>query len=1236
MKTMNVQSASVQLLVLCLAVSVPRSHQQDCPAIDTRCTCVRDFISQSIVCQRLEYVDRVPPFASSTTVYESLTVKDLTMVHQVQARAFRGLRVNRFDLQSLCIEQLDVDAFVGLDTTQLNEIHLGDNYIQSVPAGTLRNLSSLTVLGLQQNAITAVDPALFRDLDSLAYLHLEGNRLSSLPDALFSDLGTLRELYLSDNELTDVTGTVLRGLSNLYKLELNGNALRTVDVGAFTWLSSLRELQLQDNQLGPVIDTPMFDGLSQLETVELSNNFLAGIQPETFARTPRLQNVYVANNQLRTFDRSTFANLPRLATLRLSGNRLRDLPRGWLENSTSVVRLYLQQNRLRSISRETFLGLSSLQSLFLSQNRIRQLNATTFQSLPALSLLDLNENAIEYLAPELFHQNTRLSSLHLRSNRLRAVPEGVFRDLSRLRYLYMAVNLIESLEYGAFTNLRSLSYLELSRNRIETISDGAFVDLPNLFSLLLDRNVISNVSDSVLSRLPNLRTIYLNYNWLTAVVNGTFTNSSKLQRVFLANNQLTLMEPGTFSDLEMLQTLDLSFNNISYLSPDLFATGPARLRLLNVSYNRLEELDEGRFRGLDGLSSLDLSSNLLTSLRNENFLGLRSLRSLLLDNNRLSSVENMTFSGLWLLSELSLASNRLSSLSSIGSGCVRSLTEIVLDRNLVGYLSLGALTACRSLASLSLRHNQIDLIDANVSSDSLLTLRHLDLGYNRLTGAALEDLGSFFPHLESLKLDGNGILALPESMFRSGGSNVVELDLSSNRLRSQNVFSCLMNLTGVSILRLNRNLIDEIVADLSTLLSHSVTVLSLQYNRLTTDGIAPLYNFTRLTELRLDVNRLTGLPPSIFARMFRLRTLTASDNRIQQLDDDSFHGAARTLTSLALAENYIHTVSPMTFAKLTAIRHLDLSDNRIAELTFPPIMSNLNRLSVRMNQLTTFPAGLRSLPLIQTLDLSINRMTGLPLVFIQNYATAMSVNLADNALRDVDSVRFVGIADRLDLSGNQLHQISPTSNILSALLVVNDVDFSRSLLTEVPAVVFDNLDVIRNNLSFYSNAIGNLENWRLNPGTESRVRSLVLRRNIIRELPSNVTESLRASLVHLDLRDNLLETLNQSDFEAMERLELLELMFNHLECDCRLAWLRLLAEQVRVDKATCAAPRSLIGQSVLCYTVHYCDEVSDDIKNVVAARCDSWPSTAAHNVNAVNTVLLASVVVIVLRYFLFT
>jgi len=1212
-----------------LAVSISLSSSQDCPAVDSRCSCVRDFFTQRLVCQRLDYVDRLPSFNRSTTVYASLTVRESTAVRRVQARAFDGLRVNTLNLQSLFIESIDVDAFLGLDADQLTEIQLGDNNIQSVPAGTFRSLSSLSVLGLQQNAIRQLDPTLFRGLTSLSYLHLDGNQIASLPDGLLRDLRVLRELYLFHNELSEISTTALRGLSGLRKLQLNGNKLRRVAVGAFGWLGELRELRLQDNQLGPVINFAMFDGLFQLEILDISNNFLSSLPSNTFVHTPRLRHVYLNNNQLRTVGEMTFANLSRLATLRLDGNRLTSLPDDWLKGSTSLTSLYLQQNHLRLISNRTFRGLRSLRSLFLSQNRIQRLHDGSFQHLTSLTSLDMNDNLIENMSPVLLRHNTRLSSLHLRNNRLEAVPNGVFRDLPSLRYLYMADNRIESLDNATFSNLRSLIYLELSRNRIATIRDGAFVNLPNIFSLLLDRNNIRTLSTSVLSKLSNLRTIYLSHNRLTTVVNGTFTGLENLQRLFLTNNHITVIEPGTFSDLKMLQTLDLSFNNISVLSWDLFSGGPARLRLLNLSHNSLVDLGDQRLRGLVGLSSLDLSFNSLTAMRSENFIGLTSLSTLLLDQNRLSTLSDMAFNAtVESLSELSLASNLLPSSSVTDINGLRSLSTVVLDNNPIDRLPVGTFSHCPSLSSLSLRHNAIKSLDAIVS-DSVSMLRHLDIGYNRLNSTTLRDLGRSFPHLESLRLDGNGFTRLPQSMFQSPKSSIVELDLSSNRLRSQNVFSCLLDLTTVSVLRLDRNLIDVIPADLTTPLSRSVTKLSLRSNRLTSDGIAALYNFTRLTELRLDVNRIVRFPSAIFRRMFYLQTLSASDNHLQQLNEGSFSGASRTLMSLSLADNQIYTVSPMTFARMTAIRDLDLSDNQITHMTLPAIMSQLNRLSLSENRLSTFPSGLRYLPLLQRLDVADNHLTRLPALIIQNYATTMSVNFADNFLRDVDSLRLAGIADRVDFSGNYLRRISPTSNLLVAVNVASEVDFSRNMFTEVPAVVSDSLDVIHDNLTFYSNRLADLDNWRVHAERRSTVRNVVLRRNVITQLPANVTASLRASLVHLDVRDNLLTTLDHSEFLALKELNQLDIRFNQLNCDCRLAWLRQLAQSVRVDMATCYRPRALVGQSVLCYNITDCDDVTDDIRNIIPARCGAFSSSplsvsAVLPVLAVVTVVLSS------------
>jgi len=91
------------------------------------------------------------------------------------------------------------------------------------------------------------------------------------------------------------------------------------------------------------------------------------------------------------------------------------------------------------------------------------------------------------------------------------------------------------------------------------------------------------------------------------------------------------------------------------------------------------------------------------------------------------------------------------------------------------------------------------------------------------------------------------------------------------------------------------------------------------------------------------------------------------------------------------------------------------------------------------------------------------------------------------------------------------------------------------------------------------------------------------------------------------------------------------LRFNHLECDCRLAWLRRLANHVRVDMATCSGPRGLIGQSVLCYNVTGCDDVSDDVKNVTADRCEPTSSSPVGVRISLPVYCLVSTVVVLQR-----
>uniref|UniRef100_UPI0037E94EFD amphoterin-induced protein 3 n=1 Tax=Semicossyphus pulcher TaxID=241346 RepID=UPI0037E94EFD len=107
-------------------------------------------------------------------------------------------------------------------------------------------------------------------------------------------------------------------------------------------------------------------------------------------------------------------------------------------------------------------------------------------------------------------------------------------------------------------------------------------------------------------------------------------------------------------------TLDLSHNRIVQLEAGSFE-GLDRLETLRLAHNRLATIHPGAFRNTSGtlLRHLDLSSNHLRVLEIHYFLDLPGLEELLLFNNRIIRVESRALAGLGSLRKAYLSHNRL-------------------------------------------------------------------------------------------------------------------------------------------------------------------------------------------------------------------------------------------------------------------------------------------------------------------------------------------------------------------------------------------------------------------------------------------------------------------------------------------------------------------------------------------------------------------------------------------------
>uniref|UniRef100_A0A3Q3M0P0 Adhesion molecule with Ig-like domain 3 n=1 Tax=Mastacembelus armatus TaxID=205130 RepID=A0A3Q3M0P0_9TELE len=107
-------------------------------------------------------------------------------------------------------------------------------------------------------------------------------------------------------------------------------------------------------------------------------------------------------------------------------------------------------------------------------------------------------------------------------------------------------------------------------------------------------------------------------------------------------------------------TLDLSHNRIKQLQEGAFE-GLYRLETLRLAHNQLTTIHQGAFQNTSGalLRHLDLSSNQLRVLKQHYFQELAGLEELLLFNNRIVQVESRALAGLGNLRKAYLSHNRL-------------------------------------------------------------------------------------------------------------------------------------------------------------------------------------------------------------------------------------------------------------------------------------------------------------------------------------------------------------------------------------------------------------------------------------------------------------------------------------------------------------------------------------------------------------------------------------------------
>lgn len=243
----------------------------------------------------------------------------------------------------------------------------------------ISKLSSLNHLDLSDNSFHGQIPPSISFLKSLETLILRSNSFSgALPPSL-SALSSLQTLDISHNALTGSLPPTLASLPSLRILDLSFNGF----VGGIPKLPpNLAQLALKGNYLSGALSETSFEGLNQLEVVELSSNRFGGVLKEWLFFLPSIQQIDLANNTLTRVE-------------------VGDATRA----TSDLVAVDLGYNRLEGQLPVNFVTYQSLSALTLRYNRFRGGIPLEYGQKGSLRRLFLNGNFLNGTVPAAFFRN---------------------------------------------------------------------------------------------------------------------------------------------------------------------------------------------------------------------------------------------------------------------------------------------------------------------------------------------------------------------------------------------------------------------------------------------------------------------------------------------------------------------------------------------------------------------------------------------------------------------------------------------------------------------------------------------------------------------------------------------------------------------------------------------------------------------------------------------------------------
>lgn len=534
------------------------------------------------------------------------------LLTRINGLTFLGLEDT---LEYLHLGQNRISSLSGSDMAlpKLLYLDLSENLLSNLPWTQFAQLSNLRHLNLSHNALLeSLENSFFHNFPMLSTLDVSHCGIKGVHSDWFTYSIDLIQLLMSGNLIENLPENSLKNLKNLTYLDLSQNNLSNLKAGSLGHNPKLATLLLNGNKLnafkGEYFRTGRteFKNTTSIEFLNIADNDISYLFPSSFKIHKKLKTIIAHDNKLAFFPADLIANLQFLETVDLSNNNLKGIEDMDYSRLPRLRELILRGNEIEGVSESAFHNSTQLQVLDLSKNKINRIGERTFEGLLRIENLNLHDNLLEDL-PETIFERSRLQMLeniNLSKNKFVKAPlKALQKQYFFLTSVDLSNNLIEDITSDDVT-IVNIKKLDLSFNPLTKESVENILQEPKTVrEINLAGAGIQTIKEL---QMPFLQKLNVSHNNISSVHPRVFERCNLLEDLDLSKNNIRdLNHVQAWETTKSLKSLDISGNFIE----EVLAVHYKNLKSLKVLKMQdlpyVLKIEKNAFKSLGGLKELE-------------------------------------------------------------------------------------------------------------------------------------------------------------------------------------------------------------------------------------------------------------------------------------------------------------------------------------------------------------------------------------------------------------------------------------------------------------------------------------------------------------------------------------------------------------------------------------------------------------------------------------------------------